>query len=145
MLSEERKLDYVNTIKKFCLMDDVFMNAVFGDNLELAADLLKVILENDKINVVSSKAQYSIKNIAGHSAMLDIFAKDDQGGVKVMCELMQKLFDKEAEEIKHNERRQYAEVMLKDGVSLENAIKWSKLSREEVEAIAKQLKEKPVA
>ncbi len=62
-----------------------------------------------------------------------------------MCELMQKLFDKEAEEIKHNERRQYAEVMLKDGVSLENAIKWSKLSREEVEAIAKQLKEKPVA
>lgn len=145
MLSEERKLDYVNTIKKFCLMDDVFMNAVFGDNLELTADLLKVILENDKINVVSSKAQYSIKNIAGHSAMLDIFAKDDQGGVKVMCELMQKLFDKEAEEIKHNERRQYAEVMLKDGVSLENAIKWSKLSREEVEAIAKQLKEKPVA
>lgn len=145
MLSEERKLDYVNTIKKFCLMDDVFMNAVFGDNLELAADLLKVILENDKINVVSSKAQYSIKNIAGHSAMLDIFAKDDQGGVNVMCELMQKLFDKEAEEIKHNERRQYAEVMLKDGVSLENAIKWSKLSREEVEAIAKQLKEKPVA
>lgn len=145
MLSEERKLDYVNTIKNFCLMDDVFMNAVFGDNLELTADLLKVILENDKINVVSSKAQYSIKNIAGHSAMLDIFAKDDQGGVKVMCELMQKLFDKEAEEIKHNERRQYAEVMLKDGVSLENAIKWSKLSREEVEAIAKQLKEKPVA
>ncbi len=271
MLSEERKLDYVNTIKKICLMDDVFMNAVFGDNLELTADLLKVILENDKINVVSSKAQYSIKNIAGHSAMLDIFAKDDQGrnfnveiqrldggavpqraryyvglidskffpsgeqyadikdtyvifitehdvlgyglpiyhidrhirengaafddgayivyvngekrtehtplgrlmhdffcrdakdmynkklaarvsylkddqgGVKVMCELMQKLFDKEAEEIKHNERRQYAEVMLKDGVSLENAIKWSKLSREEVEAIAKQLKEKPVA
>lgn len=145
MLSEERKLDYVNTIKNFCLMDDVFMNAVFGDNLELTADLLKVILENDKINVVSSKAQYSIKNIAGHSVMLDIFAKDDQGGVKVMCELMQKLFDKEAEEIKHNERRQYAEVMLKDGVSLENAIKWSKLSREEVEAIAKQLKEKPVA
>lgn len=137
MLSEERKLDYVNTIKNFCLMDDVFMNAVFGDNLELTADLLKVILENDKINVVSSKAQYSIKNIAGHSAMLDIFAKDDQGGVKVMCELMQKLFDKEKVEV--------AERMLKKGYEQKEVAEILQISNEEVEAIAKQLKEKPVA
>ncbi len=137
MLSEERKLDYVNTIKNFCLMDDVFMNAVFGDNLELTADLLKVILENDKINVVSSKAQYSIKNIAGHSAMLDIFVKDDQGGVKVMCELMQKLFDKEKVEV--------AERMLKKGYEQKEVAEILQISNEEVEAIAKQLKEKPVA
>lgn len=137
MLSEERKLDYVNTIKNFCLMDDVFMNAVFGDNLELTSDLLKVILENDKINVVSSKAQYSIKNIAGHSAMLDIFAKDDQGGVKVMCELMQKLFDKEKVEV--------AERMLKKGYEQKEVAEILQISNEEVEAIAKQLKEKPVA
>lgn len=137
MLSEERKLDYVNTIKNFCLMDDVFMNAVFGDNLELTSDLLKVILENDKINVESSKAQYSIKNIAGHSAMLDIFAKDDQGGVKVMCELMQKLFDKEKVEV--------AERMLKKGYEQKEVAEILQISNEEVEAIAKQLKEKSVA
>lgn len=246
-------------------MDDVFMNAVFGDNLELTSDLLKVILENDRIDVKSSKAQYSIKNVEGHSAVLDIFAqdefgrnfnveiqrldsgavpqraryyvglidskffpsgekygdikdtyvvfitehdilgyglpiyhinrkinengadfddgayiiyvngekrteqtplgnlmhdffcqdakdmydkklaarvsylKDDQGGVNEMCELMQKLFDKEVEEIKHNERMQHAENMLKDGVSIENAAKWSNLSREDVEAIARRI------
>lgn len=145
MLSEERKLDYVNTIKNFCLMDDVFMNAVFGDNLELTADLLKVILENDKINVVSSKAQYSIKNIAGHSAMLDIFAKDDQGGVKVMCELMQKLFDKEAEERRRKENKEIAERMLKKGYEQKEVAEILQISNEAVAKIAKQLKEKPVA
>lgn len=67
------------------------------------------------------------------------YLKDDQGGVNEMCELMQKLFDKEAEEIKHNERMQHAENMLKDGVSIENAAKWSNLSREDVEAIARRI------
>ena len=137
MLSEERKLDYVNTIKKFCLMDDVFMNAVFGDNLELTADLLKVILENDKINVVSSKAQYSIKNIAGHSAMLDIFAKDDQGGVKVMCELMQKLFDKEKVEV--------AERMLKKGYEQKEVAEILQISSDDVRRISDKINAQPVA
>ena len=118
-------------------MDDVFMNAVFGDNLELTADLLKVILENDKINVVSSKAQYSIKNIAGHSAMLDIFAKDDQGGVKVMCELMQKLFDKEKVEV--------AERMLKKGYEQKEVAEILQISSDDVRRIADKINAQPVA
>lgn len=79
MISEEKRLSYINTIKEFCLMDDVFLSAVFDDDIELTEFLLQVILENDKIKVKSSKAQYAIKNIAGHSAVLDIFAQDEHG------------------------------------------------------------------
>lgn len=79
MISEEKKARYIKTIKEFCLMDDVFMSAVFDDDIELTEFLLQVILENDKIKVQSSKAQYGIKNMVGHSAILDIFAQDEYG------------------------------------------------------------------
>ena len=49
MISEEKRLSYINTIKEFCLMDDVFLSAVFDDDIELTEFLLQVILENDKI------------------------------------------------------------------------------------------------
>lgn len=65
------------------------------------------------------------------------YLKDDQGGVKVMCELMQKLFDKEKVEV--------AERMLKKGYEQKEVAEILQISNEEVEAIAKQLKEKPVA
>ena len=79
MISEEKRLRYIKTIKEFCLMDDVFFSAVFDDDVELTELLLRVILENDKIKVTSSKAQYGIKNIGGHSAILDVFAQDEYG------------------------------------------------------------------
>lgn len=79
MLDEEKRQRYRKVIKEFCLMDDIFMSAVYDNNIELTEELLKVILENDKIKVVSSKAQYCVKNLVGHSAVLDIFAQDEEG------------------------------------------------------------------
>lgn len=264
MISGEKKQRYIKTIREFCLMDDVFLSAVFDEDIELTEMLLQVILENDKIKVKTSKAQYGIKNLEGHSAVLDIFAKgsdgqsfnvevqrvnkgdliqraryylglidskifkagDDykhlndtyiifiteqdalgydlpiyhikriiaengadvadgshiiyvnaarqnketalgrlmhdffcrnaaemlnhklavkvgymkeKGGVSKMCELMQKLADKEAEERVHEEKVRIVERFLKAGATVDLIIAGTNLSRDEVEAIAKRI------
>ena len=56
-----------------------------------------------------------------------------------MCELMQKLADKEAEERVHNDRIATAKILLESGSDIELIVKSTRLSREEVEEIAKRI------
>ena len=59
----------------------------------------------------------------------------DEGGVGKMCELMQKLADKEV----HEDRIATAKILLESGSDIELIVKSTRLSREEVEELAKRI------
>lgn len=63
----------------------------------------------------------------------------EKGGVSKMCELMQKLADKEAEERVLEEKVRIVERFLKAGATVDLIIAGTNLSRDEVEAIAKRI------
>ena len=71
------RADTRESIAKLTLMDDIFMNKVFENNIPAAELLLRIILKNDKIKVKEVKVQNFIQNLYGHSAQMDILAQDD--------------------------------------------------------------------
>lgn len=62
-----------------------------------------------------------------------------------MCELMQKLFNKETEERRRKENKEIAERMLRKGYEQKEVAEILQISNEAVAKIAMHLKEKPVA
>ena len=73
-----RKELYLETLKKFRLMDDDFMAVVFED-IPCTEMLLQIILNRDDLIVKEVHPQYEIKNLGGRSVRLDIFAVDQKG------------------------------------------------------------------
>ena len=73
-----RKEIQLEILKKFRLMDDDFMAAVFED-IPCTETLLKIILKRDDLTVKEVRPQYEIKNLGGRSVRLDIFALDKNG------------------------------------------------------------------
>ena len=73
-LSEPQKI-----IADITLMNNRFMNKVFANDVESTQLLLRIILNNDKINVKTVNTQQFIQNLYGHSAQLDILATDENG------------------------------------------------------------------
>lgn len=59
-------------------MDDNFMSKVFEDSFECIEFLLHIILDKEDLKVKEARTQYSIKNLAGRSVRLDIFAVDTE-------------------------------------------------------------------
>ena len=70
-----RKELYLETLKKFRLMDDDFMAVIF-DDIPCTEMLLRIILKRDDLYVKEVRPQYEIKNLGGRSVRLDIFAVD---------------------------------------------------------------------
>ena len=74
-----KKQELLDRIKEFCLFDDDFMSKVFEDNEEGIELLLHIIMEIPELRVIRARTQYSIKNLLGRSARLDIDAVDTEG------------------------------------------------------------------
>ncbi len=68
-------------LRGFRLLDDDFMRMVFDDNIEATALLINVFLDRNDLTVKRITTQKDIKNPAGRSARLDIFAEDMQGRI----------------------------------------------------------------
>ena len=66
-------------VKTLCMMNNKFMNAMLHDNIPATQKMLRVIMKNDKIKVISVCVQNFIQNLFGHSAQLDILAEDENG------------------------------------------------------------------
>jgi predicted transposase/invertase (TIGR01784 family) len=71
-LQHEKDLEY---IKNFRLIDDDFMKTVFQDK-QATEFLLRIILDNYELEVISVKTEYVINNLHGRSVRLDIAATD---------------------------------------------------------------------
>ena len=66
----------LHQIKEFRLLDDDFMTKCYENNIEATELVLRIILNNPNIRVMSVQTQYNMKNIKGHSLRLDIYATD---------------------------------------------------------------------
>ena len=72
-------IDIEHIVKTLCMMNNKFMNAMLHDNIPATQKMLRVIMKNDKIKVISVCVQNFIQNLFGHSAQLDILAEDENG------------------------------------------------------------------
>lgn len=70
-------IDIEQIVKTLCMMNNKFMNAMLHDNIPATQKMLRVIMKNDKIKVISVCVQNFIQNLFGHSAQLDILAEDE--------------------------------------------------------------------
>lgn len=66
-------------IQRLCMINNKFMNLMLDDNIEATQRMLRVILKDDTIKVISVRIQNFIQNLFGHSAQLDILAQDSSG------------------------------------------------------------------
>ena len=76
---DQRKEKYREKLQDLILMDDEFMTRVFDGNIDGATLLVQIILDKPDLKVTDVKTQSYLKNLQGHSARLDILAKDDDG------------------------------------------------------------------
>ncbi|MCQ2601905.1 MAG: Rpn family recombination-promoting nuclease/putative transposase [Treponema sp.] len=80
-MKEKRRQRILEIIRNMRLMDDAFMTRFFDGNLECTSLMLQIIIEKPDLKVLESKSQYYIKNLQGHSAILDVKATDDLGTI----------------------------------------------------------------
>lgn len=63
-------------IKRLRLLDDDFLSVCFDRDNECTQFVLRILLNKNDLKVVEVKTQYSVKNLQGHSVILDVFATD---------------------------------------------------------------------
>ena len=64
-------------IRQMCLMDDVFFNVCMDGNIECMQLILRIILNNDKLEVKEVTAQRTIPNINYRGVRFDVMATAD--------------------------------------------------------------------
>ena len=79
MFDEAQRAKLLQAIAAFRMFDDTFMSAVFDGQIAETELLLRVVLERDDVQVISSEAQFYLSNIYGREVKLDILARDRQG------------------------------------------------------------------
>ena len=78
-MHENYFIDIEHIVKNLCMMSNKFLNAMLEKNIPATEKMLRVIMKNDKIKVISVQVQNFIQNLYGHSAQLDILAEDENG------------------------------------------------------------------
>ncbi len=73
--TQERTLE---RIRNFRLFDDAFMKKMFSD-IACTQFLVRAVLEDDELKVISTRTQKELKNLHGHSVILDILAETGDG------------------------------------------------------------------
>lgn len=78
---EQKKKTPSEILDDMTLFDDDLMSKVFDNNIAAANLLLRIILENENIEVISVEGQKELENplVEGRNICLDIFAKDKNG------------------------------------------------------------------
>lgn len=77
----EKKKEYDEKIKEYCLFDDIFMTTLFSENKPATEYLLKTILGKKDLIVKKIEVQKSLVSMRGRSVRLDVFAEDSKGSV----------------------------------------------------------------
>lgn len=80
--------ELIEKIHEFKLFDDTYMTAFFNGQPELIELVLRIILNKSDLRVTGSQVQKTMKNIRGHSSILDIYAVDGDStvyNIEVQC------------------------------------------------------------
>ena len=78
-IDEAQYKKHLERIKRLRLLDDDFFTVCFDGDKECTQFILRILLDKDDLTVVEVKTQYSVKNLRGHSVILDAFATDSRG------------------------------------------------------------------
>ena len=78
-ITESRRRDYLDKIRKLRLMDDDFFNKCMEGSTECVELILHIIMDRTDLKVISAQTQHTIKNLQGRSVRLDVLAVDDSG------------------------------------------------------------------
>lgn len=65
-------------VRGFNLMDDDFFAVVMQDEKAFEV-MLRILTQRDDLHVIKVRTQYNLRNLVGHSVVLDGFAEDSQG------------------------------------------------------------------
>lgn len=63
-------------IQELILMDDEFFNICFKDNEKAVTCILRVILDDENLEIIDVKVQEKFTNLQGHAVFLDIIARN---------------------------------------------------------------------
>lgn len=63
-------------IQELILMDDEFFNICFKDNEKAVTCILRVILDDENLEIIEVKVQEKFTNLQGHAVFLDIIARN---------------------------------------------------------------------
>ena len=63
------------------IMDDIFMQSFFQGQKHFVEEVVRTIMNNDKLTVVRMSTQFKIASLHGHSTILDVRAVDAAGRV----------------------------------------------------------------
>ena len=72
---EDKYTEYYEQIQSYNIIDDLFFHKVMEDP-EAAEEMIRVILGDKSIKVVSCIPQYSLRNIGNRSVVLDLLCED---------------------------------------------------------------------
>jgi hypothetical protein len=77
---EKHRRGNLQKLQKLRPIDDNFMRCIFKDNKPLTQRVLRILLQNENLNVVSVETQADMKRLVGaRSICLDVLGVDDQG------------------------------------------------------------------
>ena len=62
-------------------MDDIFMQSFFQGQKHFVEEVVRTIMNNDKLTVVRMSTQFKIASLHGHSTILDVRAVDAAGRI----------------------------------------------------------------
>ena len=80
-ITRKQQKDHKDALSRLSLMDDAFMAKCFEDNITCTELVISIILDRKDIRVKSVHTQHQLKNLQGRSAILDIYAEDEDGKV----------------------------------------------------------------
>ena len=75
---DAKKLEKIQELR---LIDDAFMNSCLGNSIEATQLVLRIVLDDPSLVVISVTKQDLMKNLLGRDIWLDIKAKDSRGQV----------------------------------------------------------------
>ena len=77
---EQQHQEDLIRLANFRPIDDDFMRVLLKDDLPLAQEILRIILQKDDLVLLSEQTQYDMKRLAGaRSLCLDVYATDSNG------------------------------------------------------------------
>lgn len=73
----EKRKSKLEILRQLRLIDDIFMEKVFGEDIESTQLLIRIILNNKNLKVINLNKQLPLSNLQGRSVRLDVLAVDD--------------------------------------------------------------------
>lgn len=118
MTENNDRSKFIETIQHFRLIDDTFFNNFMDDNYTGMQLFLRIILNDDTLEVLSIQTQREISNIYGRSVRFDVFVRD-QTGVEYDTEIQR------SDAWATPERARFNSSMM-DTMSVKKGFKWGK-------------------